>query len=275
MFRRVGKKSGRGGAGTNGRVDARSEIRFRSPPLQFEWVNAVTEEQWAIYRDAIHALRRANIRFLLGGGFALATYIGRWRNTKDIDFYIMHEDRDNAVAALTQAGFEDLFPRLPYDRKWIYRSTRGGVIVDIIWAMANQRAQTDELWFANAPAATVRGEALSVIPMEEFLWCKLYILQRDHCDWTDVFNLVHAVGTRLNWRHLLARLEEDWPLLKGMLTVYGWLCPKQAQRLPESLRKRLKLPSPAIARNGRNHIRLLDTRDWFAAILPKDKPLAV
>ena len=79
----------------------------------------------------------------------------------------------------------------------------------------------------------MRGEALKVMPMEEFLWCKLYIMQRDHCDWTDVFNLIYAVGQQLDWDHLLDRLEEDWPLLKGLLTVYGWLCPEQARELPE------------------------------------------
>lgn len=238
-------------------------------------MDAVSDEHWAIYRDAIQALRRAGIRFLLGGGFALAAYIGRWRDTKDIDFYIMQEDREKTVDVLTKAGFDDLFSRMPYDRKWIYRSTRGGVIVDIIWAMANQRAQTDALWFERAQKAIVRGEELSVLPMEEFLWCKLYIMQRDHCDWMDVFNLVYAVGPRINWSHLLARLEEDWPLLKGMLTVYGWLCPRHAQHLPESLRKKLKLPKPAVSQKKRNHIRLLDTRGWFAAILPKNKPLEI
>lgn len=267
------RKSGRGSAG-RGAANARGETKTRSLSLQLEWLSAVTNEHWATYRDAIHALREAGIRFLLGGGFALATYIGRWRDTKDIDFYIMHEDRDRAVEALAKAGFEDLFSRLPYDRKWIYRSTRDGVIVDIIWAMANQRAHTDEVWFQNAPTAIVRGEELRVVPVEEFLWCKLYIMQRDHCDWTDVFNLLYAVGTKINWVHLLTRLEEDWPLLKGLLTVYGWLCPKQAQRLPESLRKKLKLPRPEALRK-RDHIRLLDTRGWFAAILPKNKPLEI
>lgn len=262
-------------SGRRGEPGGRSEKKSLSPGFQFEWVDAVTDEHWALYRAAIRALRDAGIRFLLGGGFALAAYIGRWRDTKDIDFYIMHEDRDKAVDALAKAGFEDLFSHKPYDRKWIYRSTRGGVIVDIIWAMANQRAQTDELWFERAQKATVRGEGLRVIPMEEFLWCKLYIMQRDHCDWTDAFNLVYAVGRRLDWSHLLARLEEDQPLLKGMLTVYGWLCPRQAKRLPGSLRKKLKLPEPEVTRKKRNHIRLLDTRGWFAAILPKNRPLEV
>ncbi|HXT12397.1 MAG TPA: nucleotidyltransferase [Candidatus Angelobacter sp.] len=263
------------GESVRNRETTSKNARRLPPSLQFEWVTAVTDEQWATYRDAIHALRQADLRFLLGGGFALATYIGRWRNTKDIDFYIMQEDRDKAVAALTKAGFTDLFERLPYDRKWIFRSTRDGVIVDIIWAMANQRAQTDEQWFERAPAARVRGEPLSILPMEEFLWCKLYIMQRDHCDWTDVFNLIYAVGAQLDWNHLLARLDEDWPLLKGMLTVYDWLCPEQARELPRWLRAQLELPMPGSPPKKRDHIRLLDTRGWFAAILPKNKPLEV
>lgn len=261
------------GASTEDETGAKATKKIIPPRLQFEWVDAVTEEQWATYREAIRALKGAGVRFLLGGGFALATYIGRWRNTKDIDFYIMQADRDKAVEALAKAGFEDYFSQLPYDRKWIYRSTRDGVIVDIIWAMANQRAQTDEQWFERAPAATVRGEPLKIVPMEEFLWCKLYIMQRDHCDWTDVFNLVYAVGRELDWEHLLERLEEDRPLLKGLLTVYGWLCPEEARELPRWLREELELPEPV--ERKRDHVRLLDTRGWFAALLPKNKPLEV
>src|SRR4051812_3288255 len=83
------------------------------PRMQFEWVDAVTDEQWVTYRDAIRALKASGVRFLLGGGFALATYIGHWRNTKDIDFYIMQADRDKAVEALTKAGFQDYFSQLP------------------------------------------------------------------------------------------------------------------------------------------------------------------
>jgi hypothetical protein len=248
----------------------------RRPRLQFEWMSAISDEQWEVYRRAIQALREAGLRIMLGGGFAMASYTGRWRNTKDIDFYILHKDRDKAKEALTKAGFIDYFDQLPYDRKWIYRSTRAGVIVDVIWAMANQRAQVDDEWFANAARISIRGEQLGVVPVEEFVWCKLYILQRDHCDWTDVLNVLFATGTEINWDRLLKRLEEDWPLLKALLTLYGWVCPRRAARLPESLRKRLKLEAPVIPRRNRfNRIRLLDSRDWFAALLEHNQPLAV
>lgn len=261
---------------TSNRFQSKKNTSLRKPKLQFEWADAISPDQWEIYRAAIHALRDAEIDFLLGGGFALAIYTGRWRNTKDIDFYIFQKDRDRAVAALAEAGFQDYFAQLPYDRKWIYRSTRDGVIVDIIWSMANQRAQVDNLWFENSTPLSMRGEPLRVVPMEEFAWCKLYILQRDHCDWTDVMNLLYAAGTKLNWARLLARLEDDWPLLKGLLNVYGWLCPTRAAALPESLYKKLRLEPPvASKRPKRERIRLLDSRGWFAALLPKNKPLEI
>jgi hypothetical protein len=251
-------------------------VKLKKPRLQFEWVGAISDEQWECYRRAIVALREAGIRFLLGGGFALAVYTGRCRNTKDIDLYILQKDRERAMAALSAAGFEDYFPQLPYDRKWIYRSVCSGVIVDIIWAMANQRAQVDEAWFEHAAVGVVRGEPLRILPLEEFFWCKLYIMQRDHCDWTDIMNLLYATGARVDWDRLLGRMGDDWPLLKGLLSVYGWLCPRRALDLPEKLMKQLRLDKPQVpARCKQDRVRLLDTRRWFAAILPKDQPLEV
>jgi hypothetical protein len=248
----------------------------RRPALQREWIEAINPAHWRVYRSAIHAMQNAGVQFVLGGGFALAAYIGRWRDTKDIDFYILKPDRAKAVAALTRAGFKDYYRQLPYDRKWIYRSTRSGVIVDLIWSMANQRARADDLWLRRARPLTVHGETLGVLPLEEFLWCKLYIVQHDHCDWTDLFNLLYAAGGQVDWDHLFWRMDEDWPLLKALLTVYFWLCPEGIKVFPLSLRRKLQIDQPRVPRRRRrNRIQLLDTRKWFAALLPKNKPLEI
>jgi len=46
--------------------------------------------------------------------------------------------------------------------------------------------------------------------------------------------------------------------------------------LPPWLREELELPeSETPIERKRDHIRLLDTRRWFAALLPKNKPLEV
>src|ERR1700704_2487797 len=71
----------------------------------FRWTKAISEGEWEIYRTAINVLRSTKVPFMLGGGFALATFTGRWRDTKDIDFYIHPRDRNIIVAALTRAGF--------------------------------------------------------------------------------------------------------------------------------------------------------------------------
>jgi hypothetical protein len=246
------------------------------PRLQFHWSESISQSEWATYRLAIRAVRDAGIPFLLGGGFAGATFTGRWRDTKDIDFYVHPQDRQATVAALAKAGFEDYFSRLQYDRKWIYRSTRSGMIVDIIWAMANQRAQVDHLWFERAGKVEIRGEKLCVIPMEEFLWCKLYIMQRDHCDWPDIFNLLYKHGPRLDWEHLLKRLDRDTRLLKAILMMFSWLCPAAARRLSASLWRRLKLrPEIPPLRRGEDRVHLLDSRGWFGPMQPVGHKLEV
>ena len=222
-------------------------------------------------------MRRAGVRFLVGGGFGLASYTGRWRNTKDIDFYILPSDRERAMQSLTEAGFADLYDSLPYDRGWIYRSTRGGIIIDIIWSMANRRAEVDPVWFQNAKSLLVRDEMIELVPAEELLWCKLYVFQRDHCDWTDVLNLTYAVGPQIDWDRVLRRLEDDVPVLRALLTLFGWLSPSRWAKLPQKIREQLELhqPQDVSPEEEQARIRLLDSRAWFAALQPRDRPLEV
>jgi hypothetical protein len=223
------------------------------------------DEQWEIYRAVIRTARTRKIQFALGGAFGFAAYTGQWRNTKDMDLYVLPEDRDAMVDVLSSAGLADFYGRLPYDRRWIYRGNQDDTIVDVIWAMANQRAQVDQRWFSAARPVRLREEALVVIPPEEMLWQKLYIVQRDRCDWPDVLNIIYALGPALDWAHLIERLEEDWPLLRGVLSVFAWIAPGRARALPEWLWDRLRATPPA---NGapeidRARVDLMDSRPWF------------
>src|SRR5437764_11757034 len=71
-------------------TEANEGKRFRIP--DFSWANAISEEEWDVYQTAIEVLRSTGVPFMLGGGFALATFAGRWRDTKDIDFYVLPKD---------------------------------------------------------------------------------------------------------------------------------------------------------------------------------------
>jgi hypothetical protein len=243
-----------------------------SPPnrignaVQPDWDHRVPAGEWSVYEEVIQRARARGIRFAFGGAFATAAYTGELRNTKDFDFYLLPADREGMKQVITEAGLKDYFERLPYDRSWIYRGSRDDIIVDAIWAMANHRAEVDESWLTRGPEITIRGERLQAIPIEELIWSKLYVLQRERCDWGDVFNLIDARGEAVDWEHLLDRLAEDAPLLAGAISVFTWLAPDRVHAIPGTIRERLGLAeSPALEgpKVSRQRTSLLDSRPWF------------
>lgn len=237
--------------------------------LDADW--PVPDEQWRVYRAVTAEARERGIRFALGGAFAVAAYTGQWRDSKDIDLYVMPEDRAPILDVFAALHLEDYHDRLPYDRRWIARAYAEGVIVDAIWAMANQRAQVDDQWLTRGPRVTFRGEELSVIPAEELIWSKIYVLQRDRCDWPHILNILEATAGRLDWDHLVARLGDDTPLLVAVLAVFAWLCPGRVGDLPAALREQL---TPAVTGGDEplveRRVKLLDSVPWFAPLIERE-----
>src|SRR5262249_24570310 len=140
-----------------------------------------------------------------------------------------------------------------------------------------RRAEVDTTWFDRAGILSIRDKNVQLIPAEELLWCKLYVFQRDHCDWTDALNLIYAAGPYLDWDHLLVRLGSDTPILRSILTLFGWLSPSRMAELPDELRRRMASGEEPIVppEVEQERIRLLDARAWFASLQPKDKVLEV
>ena len=243
----------------------------RHPPV---WECTISEAEWVLYLKAINATRETGAEFLLGGAFGLAAYTGRCRNTKDLDLFVLPSEKDKVVDALTKAGFEDYHNTLAYDRGWIFRGTKDDVLVDVIWQTPNRRSEVDAAWFEKSRGITLRGEKLRVIPAEELLAIKLYVMQRDRCDWPDLINLLYTSGGSLDWKHVLSRLNGEKPLLAGLLHVFNWVAPRQALDLPAPVREQFHLhePSPEeLAMDPRDRVAMLDTRPWFAAFQPMDK----
>jgi hypothetical protein len=229
--------------------------------------------RWSVYRRVLVMARERGIPFAIGGGTATMVYAGRPRQSKDLDLFVTRENRERMIQVTSDCGLRDLYDEQPYDRAWIYRAHDGTNIVDIIWAMANQRAPVDRTWLENGPEMTMEDLGLRLVPPEEILWAKLYILQRDRCDWPDALNILYVLGPELDWDRLLTRLGPDAPLLAGLLSVFAWLCPARARELPASLWRELKMgsgvPNPYLA-SGESRADLLDSRWWFRPATPED-----
>ena len=247
-----------------------STSRLAEP--QADWERLIPDSEWALYGRVLRRLREQRIAFALGGGFAFSYYAHRWRDTKDIDLYVLPRMREPMIALLDELGLRDYYELVPYDRNWIYRSHRDGLIVDVIWAMANQRAQADERWLTHGPLISLRGVEVHVVPVEELIWAKLYVMQRDRCDWGDVLTLFYTQGNTLDWEHLFNRLGEDRRLLSGALGIFSWMCPARAGQLPGWIWESVGLTPPEEDLDctiERRRVELLDTRDWFGPRAPK------
>ena len=240
---------------------------MNNTPIHYvDWDSLIPPEQWEVYRCVLDRATAEGLEFALGGGLAIGLYTGKPRNTKDLDIYINPSDRDRVVQMMTDCGLLDYFDKKPYDRAWIYRGYQDDTIVDAIWAMANKRTTVDDIWLKDGAMIKMFDKHIRVIPAEELIWSKLYVMQRDRCDWPDIINVICACGPYLNWGHLTSRLAEDLPLLRGVLSVVSWISPKEALSIPRRVWESMGLPTPRIERDPEGRPPrpdLLDTRPWF------------
>jgi hypothetical protein len=243
---------------------------FRVPTYQIDWSSLITPEHWQTYKCVLDRATREDVPFALGGGLAVSVYTGKGRYTKDLDLYVLPEHRDRAVQIVTRCGMADYFDTNPYDRDWIYRACKDDAIVDSIWAMANKRATVDAGWLERGPLVRMFDQEFRVIPPEELIWSKLYVLQRDRCDWPDILNMICATGKDLDWNHLIRRVAEDLPLVKGLVSVFSWVSPDRAALLPRWIWHQLELAPPQFAEDPDDRAKrpdLLDSRPWFCETL--------
>ena len=114
---------------------------YRVPTHEIDWKSLIAPEHWRKYKCVLDRAIREQVPFALGGGLAVGVYTGKGRYTKDLDLYILPEHRDWAINVVSQCGLQDYHETKPYDRNWIYRAHDGDVIVDSIWAMAQQASR--------------------------------------------------------------------------------------------------------------------------------------
>jgi hypothetical protein len=187
------------------------------------------------YGDVLERLDAGGVPFLIGGAYALGNYTGIVRHTKDLDVFTRPADAPRALGVLERAGYrtEMTFPH------WLGKVFSAENFVDVIFSSGNGLCPVDDAWFAHAPAAQVLGHSVRLIPVEEMIWQKAFIMERERFDGADVNHLLRARGAGLDWQRLLSRFGPYWRVLLSHLILFGFVYPAEQAQVPAWLLKGL------------------------------------
>src|SRR5205823_551364 len=106
-------------------------------------------------------------------------------------------------------------------------------------------------WFEHAPSAAFLGEPVLLCPVEEMIWSKSFVCERERFDGADINHLLRARGRGLEWHRLLDRFGPHWRLLLAHLVLFGFVYPSERDAVPgwvmAELIRRLRAESEAPA----------------------------
>ena len=183
------------------------------------------------YRRTLHVLSDAHVPFLVGGSHAYLQYTGIVRDTKDFDLFLRRDDLERALDALRDAGYrtEISFPH------WLAKAYQSGDHVDLVFASGNGICRVDDDWFNHSLEAEVLGMPVKIAPIEEFLWQKSFVMERERFDGADVMHLMRHCADSIEWDRLLARFDRYWPLLLTYLMMFAFVYPSEKHRIPAQM----------------------------------------
>jgi hypothetical protein len=186
----------------------------------------------SFYQEVLHTLTHAEVPFLVGGAYALAVFTGIERHTKDLDVFVRPADCERTLEVLS--AMSGLQTELTFPH-WLAKAFRGEDFIDIIFSSGNGIATVDEEWFAHAISAEVVGEPVRLCPVEETLWSKCFVMERERYDGADVAHLLRACGRRLDWRRLMRRIGPHWRVLLSHLVLFGYIYPAERDQIPRDV----------------------------------------
>jgi Nucleotidyl transferase of unknown function (DUF2204) len=221
------------------------------------------------YRRVMARLAEHDVPFLVGGAYAFERYTGIARHTKDFDLFLHPRDIDRALQVLAADGCETCVP-FPH---WLAKASCGDDVVDVIFSSGNGVALVDDTWFSHSVAETVLDVEVRLIPPEEMIWSKAFIMERERYDGADVAHIIRACADTLDWPRLLHRFGPHWRVLLTHVVMFGFVYPCERTRVPAAVMRELMgrldseltRPSPGRVCQGTLVSRaqyLVDVQDW-------------
>jgi hypothetical protein len=210
-------------------MDQQVAPRTRAPLLQ------QPPEAEAFYSEVLQLMAKSEIPFLVSGTYALASYTGVDRPTKDVDVFAKAGDALRLLSYFRDQGFSVE----TVDERWLNRITRGELFVDIITNMPTVTTHVTDDWFVDAPEAELFGAKVRLVPPTQFIWSKIFVADHHRYDGADVAHVILKCHDRIDWKVLLSHMELYWEVLLMALLNFRFVYPSERHRVPRWLMEEL------------------------------------
>jgi Nucleotidyl transferase of unknown function (DUF2204) len=181
--------------------------------------------------DILRLLTTHRIEFLVGGYDAFRHHTGIDRVTKDFDLVLRPSDVNSALELCRAAGYR---AELMFSH-WLAKIQQEEYFIDLIFNSGNGLCAVDDEWFSRAVRSVILGQPVKIIPLEELLWQKAFIMERERFDGPDIAHLLLKSGAQVDWDHLITRFGPNWRVLFSHLLLFGFIYPSKKKLIPRNV----------------------------------------
>lgn len=184
-----------------------------------------------MFIEVLSIFNARRIPFAVSGAFALHQHTGIWRDTKDLDLFLPHQEIPRALETLQSEGMVTEV----CDPVWLCKAHRGKYFVDLITGMSNAVITVTPGWIDRAADSAILGIPAKVLAAEELIASKLFVTRRERFDGADIVHVIYGTRGRLDWTRILDLVGEHWMVLLWALVLYQYVYPAHSQFVPRTL----------------------------------------
>lgn len=195
----------------------------------------VEDKATPFYKEVVELLLDHEFPFLIGGAFAMRHYTGIYRDTKDLDVFCKAEDYPSIAGIFDKEEFKIEVT----DPRWLAKVYKDSHFVDFIFNTTNNICPVTESWFENSTSVQLFDHTLQLVGVEEMIWTKLYVHNRERYDATDINHIILKYGHKVDWERLLHLMANHWHLLLAQILNFQFVYPSNKDIIPRWLFSKL------------------------------------
>ncbi|MDX6807059.1 nucleotidyltransferase [Terrihabitans rhizophilus] len=185
----------------------------------------------AFYAESLVHLKQLGVPFLVSGTYAVSSYTGIRRPTKDLDVFCRAGDYPRILRYFQELGHKTVVE----DERWIAKVKKGRETFDVIFNSRTAATPITDSWFAEKHTSKIYGTEVQLVAPTELVYSKVFVQNRERYDGADIAHVILKQHAAIDWRRLLGYMEQYWEVLFIHLLNFRFVYPTQRHCVPDWL----------------------------------------